>query len=175
MKIDYQTISDIITFDSEINTQNVAELIEKCQIKITTKPEQKILIYFSTIGGSFSHSELLLKYLNDNMDNIIMCAFHNVSSAGFYVFFNFKGEKDIVDHTFSIMHFGDRNTSWRDLSNEETFDFFMSSDMRLGMEASVLKLLSKLKISRKYIKMIQNGKDVFFNTENLRKFLANIS
>ena len=73
------------------------------------------------------------------------------------------------------MHFGDRNTSWKDLSNEETFDFFMSSDMRLGMEASVLKLLSKLKISRKYIKMIQNGKDVFFNTENLRKFLANIS
>jgi len=172
MKLDYTAIDDIITFDLEINSENVVNLIENCQKTIHAKPECKILIYFSTIGGSFSHAELLLKYLNDNNKNIIMCAFHQISSAGFYIFYNFIGEKDIVDHTYATMHYGDRMSSFRDLQDEESFDFFMANEIKIKMDEAVDLLFTRLKIQRKNIKIMKSGKDVFFNTEELRKFLA---
>ena len=46
---------------------------------------------------------MLLNYFNSLRDNIIIVAFNQISSAAFKVFFEFQGQKDIMEkHNISL-------------------------------------------------------------------------
>lgn len=171
--INMKSISEVIVFDSEINHSVIGSYLTGIQRIINQAPDAKIVIYFSSSGGSLAHADLLLSYLNSLHNNIILLAFHQISSAAFKVFFEFQGQKDIMDNTYSIIHKGSKNILARDLDNADSFDFFMTNKMMPVMNRQVNRLYKKVGLSKTELKKIDNGKDLMLHTDRLRKILRN--
>jgi hypothetical protein len=171
LDINMNTISEVIVFDSEINSSVIGSYLTGIQRIINQSPDAKIVIYFSSSGGSFTHANLLLSYLNSLHNNIILFAFHQISSAAFKVFFEFKGLKDIMDNTFSVIHKGSKNIIARDLDNTDSFDFFMTNKIIPIMNEQVIEFYKNIGLSKKELLRIEAGKDLMLHTERLRKIL----
>jgi len=171
--IDMRTITEVVVFDTEINSAAIGNFLTGIHRIIRQTPDAKIVIYFSSSGGSLTHADLLLSYLNSLQNNIILLAFHQISSAAFKVFFEFQGQKDIMDNTFSVIHKGSKNIIARDLDNTDSFDFFMTNRMMPVMNKQVIKLYKSIGLSKTELKKVENGKDLMLHTERLRKILRN--
>jgi len=173
--IDMKAITEVVVFDTEINSVAIGNFLTGIHRIIRQTPDAKIIIYFSSSGGSLTHADLLLSYLNSLQDNVILFAFHQISSAAFKVFFEFKGQKDIMDNTYSVIHKGSKNILARDLDNTDSFDFFMTNKMMPAMNKQVIKLYKSIGLSKRELIKIENGKDLMLHTERLRKILRNNS
>ncbi|MEA2096585.1 MAG: ATP-dependent Clp protease proteolytic subunit [Candidatus Cloacimonadota bacterium] len=171
LAINMKDIQEVIVFDTEINSATIGNFLTHIHRIIKQIDESKILIYFSSNGGSFTHADLMLNYINSMKDNIILLAFHQISSAAFKVFFEFRGQKDIMDNTFSVIHKGSKNILARDLDNTDSFDFFMTNKMMPVMNKQVIKLYKSIGLSKTELKKIDNGKDLMLHTERLCKIL----
>lgn len=172
MKINHQKLSEIITFDGEIMPDTIGSVIDTCHRHISHNKDAKILIYFTSTGGSMTHTLTLLDFLNSVKDNVIIYAFHQISSSAFYLFYRFKGKKDIMKHTFAIIHKGTKSIDARDLDNQESFDFFMSKKIIPNIQREMDKLYKELGIDKVLLDAVKNGKDVFLQTSLLKKYLA---
>jgi hypothetical protein len=173
LDINMKSVSEVVVFDSEINSSVIGGYLTGIQRIINQSPDAKIVIYFSSSGGSLTHADLLLSYLNSLHNNIILLAFHQISSAAFKVFFEFKGLKDIMDNTFSVIHKGSKNLIARDLDNTDSFDFFMTNKMMPVMNTQVTKLYKRIGLSKTELQKVNKGKDLMLHTERLRKILRN--
>ena len=168
--IDVRKVDDIAIFDVEITPETIEPLMYAIHKLIKNDPESKILVYFSSVGGAYTHAELFIEFLNQLIDNIILVAFHQISSAGFKVFYSFKGERYIMNHCFAIVHEGTKDVSVRDLSDKDSFDFFMTTDIMEEMRAEINLIYHKY-LTKKEMTRVINGKDVYLNTKRLRDIL----
>jgi ATP-dependent protease ClpP protease subunit len=171
LDINMKQITDIILFDKEIKADIIEAVLDGIQRVVMQVPDAKILIYFSSQGGSLAHADLLLNYFNALSDNIILRAFHQISSAAFKVFFEFEGQKDIMDNTFAIIHKGSKSLIARDLDNKESFDFFMTNKVIPNMNCQTMNLFNKVGLTKKELDMVKHGKDIFLDTKRLRKMI----
>jgi ATP-dependent protease ClpP protease subunit len=167
--IDIKAVTEVVVFDHEISSATTGNFLTGIHRIIQQVPDAKIVIYFSSSGGSFTHASLMVNYINLIQDNIILLAFHQISSAAFKVFFEFQGQKDIMDNTFSVIHKGSKNIIARDLDNTDSFDFFMTNKMMPVMNKQVVRLYKNIGLSKTELRKIENGKDVYLNTDQLRK------
>jgi ATP-dependent protease ClpP protease subunit len=173
LDINMKSVSEVVVFDSEINSSVIGSYLTGIQRIINQTPDAKIVIYFSSMGGSLAHADILLNYLNSLRNNIIIFAFNQISSAAFKVFFEFQGQKDIMDNTYSVIHKGSKDIHARDLDNTDSFDFFMANKMIPLMNKKVIEFYKNIGLSKKELNMINNGKDLMLHTEHLRKILRN--
>lgn len=93
LDIDMKDIAEVIVFDTEINSAVIGSYLTGIQRIISQTPDAKIVIYFSSSGGSLTHADLLLNYLNSLQNNIILFAFNQISSAAFKVILSFVVKK----------------------------------------------------------------------------------
>ena len=168
--IDVRKVDDIAIFDMEITPKAIEPLLDVIHKMIKADSKAKMLIYFSSIGGSYTHAELFIEFLNQVKDNIVLVAFHQISSAGFKVFYTFEGEKYIMNHCFAIVHEGTKDVNMRDLSNKESFDFFMTTNIMEEMRIEINGLYRKYLTDEEMARVI-DGKDVYLNVKRLREIL----
>ena len=168
--IDVRKVDDIAIFDMEITPKAIEPLLDVIHKMIKANPKAKMLIYFSSIGGSYTHAELFIEFLNQVKDNVVLVAFHQISSAGFKVFYTFEGEKYIMNHCFAIVHEGTKDVNMRDLSNKESFDFFMTTNIMEEMRVEINGLYRKYLTNEEMTRVI-DGKDVYLNVKRLREIL----
>jgi len=168
--IDVRKVDDIAIFDMEITPKAIEPLLDVIHKMIKANSEAKMLIYFSSVGGSYTHAELFIEFLNQVKENIVMVAYHQISSAGFKVFYSFEGEKYVMNHCFAIVHEGTKEVNARDLNNKESFDFFMTTDIMEEMRVEINRLYSQYLTDEEMAK-VSEGKDIYLNTKRLRKIL----
>jgi ATP-dependent protease ClpP protease subunit len=154
LNIDMRAITEVVLFDSEINSSVMENFLTGIHRIIKQSPDAKVVIYFSSPGGSFTHADLLLSYLNSLHNNITLIAFNQISSAALKVFFEFIGLRAIMDNTYSVIHKGSKNLIARDLDITDSFDFFMTNKMMPIMNKQVIKLYKNIGLSKTELKKL---------------------
>lgn len=149
-------------FQGSLDKEPIDKLLE-----FITKQESKITIYVATTGGDNSFTEYLLYYLNLNKDRIILFAGTEISSNGFWLFYNFEGQKLISNNTFCIIH-----KSWMEVPTYTIKDKEAVAYNRvLQMEEYNLKRIEILAqyLTPKEIKQIKKDEDIFLSSERLKQ------
>lgn len=165
-------ISDVITFDSEINAESIGAVMDNCQKYIKIDENSKILIYFSSGGGSIAHADLFVDHLNQIKDNVILHAFGRISSSAFYIFFKFQGEKYIKEHTYATVHRGSKEINSIEMFDKESFDYFMLHKIIPKMDKAMINLFNDLGFTREELERIHDGRDLYLDTKKLKILLA---
>tara|TARA_R100000951_G_scaffold95918_1_gene85079 strand:- start:1719 stop:2201 length:483 start_codon:yes stop_codon:yes gene_type:complete len=157
----------IVNFKNELNNKSVGELIKK--LDEVNKEDGPHTLYFSSVGGFSSSTELLLHYLNNNCLEWNLVANHELMSNGFVLFAKFKGPKLILKETEVMLHlFGFSINTRDDVKNEDNL-----KRAKLDLKESnkeLLKLYKSIKVPNKYIKRIKKGEDVMLYYEDFKKF-----
>lgn len=168
--IGIKEIDDIAVFDFELTSETIEKLMDGIQQLVVRNPEAKMFVYFSSTGGSLAHAQILLDYLNKVQNNVFLAAFHQISSAAFKIFVDFRGEKMVMPYCFATVHEGTKELISRELKDRESFDYFMYTDIMEEMSAD-MGLFYKKHLTDDELLKICNGKDVYLNTKRLRDII----
>lgn len=149
-------------FQSKLDLEPVGKLID-----FLTSTEEKVLIYVETPGGDNSLTEFLLYYLNLNKDRITLIAGNEITSNGFWLFYNFEGKKLIGANTYCLIHKSWMEIPSYNLKDKESVTMLRKIEMEKFNEKR-LAILSQY-LTPKEIKSINKDEDVFLSSERLTK------
>jgi hypothetical protein len=128
-------------------------------------------IYMTSNGGSNSCKDVLVHTINQNPAHFKLYALEKIYSNGFSCFFEVKCHREIFDHTVGMCHIARAELCIK-LNGEAYFDddIFLLKQKK-SYEMAVHKFIQNTGMDKKSRDRIINGKDVFFNTSQLRSFL----
>jgi hypothetical protein len=153
-------------FDDTIGVEEVRNLIDVLSI------HEKVDLFFTTEGGEAVSSEVLIHYLNERKDDIIIHFVDYVMSSGVFILLDFKGEIKL-HHTldYILIHNIDRML-YR--NREQKISIQILQKQLEEYNSIICKKLIKLGLTKQEIKDYNLGKDIIlyrkdFNRLNLNK------
>lgn len=140
-------------FNEEITADSVNNLIDRLE-----NIENKIVLYFSTIGGDPCAMQCLIDFLNNRKENISIVLTNQVCSAGTTLLTDFKGELklDVDNLDFLLFHLADRESyNLRKTQSKE----LKKQDIEYNKNFAK-KLKEKQLLTKKQLKRFFKGEDV---------------
>lgn len=139
-------------FDNILKVEEVREAIE------VLSQHEKIDLFITTEGGETVSAQVLLHYLNQRKDDIVLYFTDYLMSAGVLLLMDFKGKKIITDNLDYIMtHKIDRMVY---MNREQLIPNTVLQEQLEETNKAVAKKLAKLGLTKQEIKDYNSGKDV---------------
>lgn len=153
-EVNYIMLNDLV---KSVNTLTVGDILH---------------IYFtSPEGGMVDVSEALIQIINLHKESITMHFYGEIFSSGMVIFLKTECNKTLLPDTRGMYHF-----SWQTVNIAEggkptdPYDIFSIKEMKESKKRSV-EYLASTKLNDKEIKLIKQGKDVYFPYSRLRELL----
>jgi len=157
-----------IVFNNCIDLENITRLIYSLELH----KNEKIKLYFSTWGGESALADVLIDYINSRSSDIELVCFGGIQSAGFSILMSTNCEKKILDTCWGMAHKG------KFIIYSKFLRIFPNKSVKYKQKLTKAendKFLKKCKnfgISENKLKDIYEGKDVYFNNDEM-KYLFN--
>lgn len=137
------------------------------------KEEENLEIYLNTTGGEMNTAEAMIDFINQHSANIILIAYGEIYSAGFFIFFKANCERRIISGTMGMCHL--IRTSLEYGEHSKLYYEVDRSNMRWlsSQREWTSKFYKKLGMTNKEVKKIDAGKEVYFTTKRLNELLEN--
>ena len=166
-----------IIFDDKLNNETVQVLIDGIQQPYEETPETDIVLYFSSEGG-FNHSaNMLIDCVNTLPEehNLKMVFYWRVYSSAFDIFVKCNCKKIVDRGAVGLVHLSSRDVGVREISNDKgSFDNFLLEDTN-ALNEEYLKWFQDLGFfSRRELKEISKGGDIYLNSLRLKKMLSKL-
>ena len=165
-----------IIFRDELDPETVQVLIDEIEQPHVEVKEHDIRVLFSSIGGHSDMAEAVIDCINELPEkyDVELVITHQAVSAAFDIFVKTKCRKKLYEGANGIVHLFDRSVSTRDVINTKgSYDEFLLKNIN-DMNEKYLWWLESLKIfTKKELKKISQGRDVYVERERLQKIIDN--
>ena len=174
--IRYIIFSDHIDKESVELFLNNFSLIVK-EFELTEIDDKKLIIYFSSSGGSVEYSNYMIDFINRHINKFKIELFISniVYSSGFIVPFDFNGHVTVSEFCTGLIHKIDLSLNISDFNKINTVGQFMLNEVNISAEKDINKFWF---LSEENKANFIEGKDIYlsnyeltyiFETQNLRK------
>jgi len=167
-----------IIFDDTLDKESIQTLIDDIEQPHVDDPEKDLLIYFSSDGGYWYASQMLIRCLNNlpKTFSVKIVFFWRIYSAAFNVLIDVKCEKEVLDGAVALLHLLDRDVSSREYIHDKTsFSKFLVDDMNRYNE-KYLAWMAALPgfLSEDDVKVLSEGRDVYADSVRINDLLENL-
>lgn len=160
-------MTEIIIFETEINSKNIELLINGCQ-EIMGRNNQ-FQIYFSSSGGDVAAGNILIDFLNAHPDNILV-ANEEISSTAFLIFCKAQCRRKIIPGTFAVVHITECEINTRELADDNSYANFLLNEIK-RQNNNEIDFFRKLGLTKNELNRLKRGKDVYLDYTRLKKML----
>lgn len=151
-------------FQEEITKDSVTKLIAD----IEAHEDQNADIYFCSVGGDTSMSEILIHYFSFCVKDIKLIFNWEIASAAVDVMLYSVCEKELLSDSWGIIHLYSRDVAVRDMLDKESCDKFLDDELALQNAALIQSFTPFL--TRSEIRKLKKGGSIFLNHERFVKF-----
>ncbi len=136
--------------------------------------EGELTFYFSSRGGSITAENIILDLIENTNTEVTMVVVGEVYSAGFSLFFKANCKREILPGTIGMMHSAQVDVTLNHHGNP-TYHEGVAYKKMLQTEDKLFakELCDVLGMTPLQKKKVMRGDDVYFITEEMRKFLKN--
>jgi hypothetical protein len=137
---------------------NILQLEEVREVIGVLSQYKKIDLFITTEGGETVSTQVLLHYLNQRKDDIVLYFTDYLMSAGILLLMDFEGKKILTDNLDYIMtHKIDRMVY---MNREQRIPIATLQEQLVETNKQVAKKLVKLGLTKQEVKDYNSGKDV---------------
>lgn len=156
-------------FEGEINQENTNKLIDF----INENQEDEITIYINSGGGSNFFTNAIINLLNQHKEKIKIIVPGCIYSNAFYIFFNFKGKRELLDEATGMFHYSGKDYHLKENGKIGDYgDIFDLNEFKKRKKITD-KFCVDLGFNDKEMRKLGANKDVYFSRERLEEFLKN--
>lgn len=149
--------------DGQINSESCHKLID-----FINTNEGRLVIAINSTGGELSHSEFILRALNDNADRISLVAIERINSCAFSLFYEFNGARSMITPVHGMHHYG-----YRDITINDDGRPSYASDKITKRQVVFYKKRSidfaKKFMTKKELRELKRGWDVYFDFDRMKE------
>jgi len=149
------------------------ETLEKLISFIHENPTGEITMFLNSSGGDSGVSKIFTKILNDNKDRVTLIASAGVLSAGFYIFYNYKGERKMFNETKGMWHL-----AWQtlEMNHDWTPSSYQGECSKAEWEESRVEndSMAKSIMNKKELKRYNTGGEVYFTSKRMKQIFPNV-
>ncbi len=164
----------IIYLDGDVEDDMLNRLIEAYNnIKIAAIPNDNLVIYLSSCGGSTAIGSAIVHLINLNNDITSIVAVEGIQSAALDIFLKSDCKKEVLDGAWGMVHLA--YSTIRIIeggSPKADMDIFWNKEMKLS-KTKTIKQLKSFPFNADELAQISEGKDVYLSNKRLRE-LVNI-
>jgi ATP-dependent protease ClpP protease subunit len=134
--------------------------------------ETSLRIYLNSPGGDVNSMIAIIDLINECQDAIELIGYGNLSSAAFNIFFAAKCKKQLLPYTDGMAHLP--SSSLRvDARGKVIGDDYMLAGLKSVKDLKNLffKLFKELSFTPEELKLINDGKDVYFTHKQMLELL----
>lgn len=155
-------------FDDIISTETVNGLVEKLR---EVEENEKITLYFTTVGGESSCMSFLIDYFNSIKDKLEIVLTYRCWSAGTHLLIHYKGKISInLDEMDSFLfHKADRQLYANKDMNSESAKKIRKQDEDVNI-TTANKFKEKGLLTDKQLQKYLQGRDVVVYKEQFKKW-----
>ena len=149
----------------KIDSENLPDFLDEIGV------EGKKVIYIHSGGGCCACFTAVLHALNNQKDDVRLVACGNIDSMAFYLFFKFKGEKEILPYATARLHYTGRD--YRVMSNgrmEYESDRLYKKASKVDYEREKL-FFKNLGLDNKEMGKLERGDEVILSNLRLEELL----
>lgn len=157
-----------ILFNKEINYENISNLINE----ILSNDSDQVFIYMHSDGGELDAALAFIDFTNRCSKKITLISNWALNSAGLIIFLRSKTKKVVMNSCHGMIHLANRDINTNTLKNPDEDDLWYQMDLD-NSNKDYYDFLHKIKISSEKLKLYNDGKDVFLNTEEIRTLAKN--
>lgn len=165
-----------IIFREDIEPEATQSLIDDIEQPHEEAKEHNIKILFSSPGGQMDMAQAIVDCINGLSDefDVELVVTYQALSAGFDIFVKTKCKKTLYSTAHGLVHLYTRDLSVRNIiNNKKSYDRFLLDEMN-NRNAEYLEWLESLKIfTKKELKRVSRGGDVYVERERLQKIIDN--
>jgi len=161
-----------INYEGDVDEEMVVFFVKELN---SATGDEDMTIYLSSDGGTMACAEVIIDVISRAAvnRNVTLVANWSVSSCGALIFLESICNKCVLPSAHGVLH---------ELSSYDNSLMMKREDpLHVGLEKSHAKLQeSKMKLfriiglSEKELSDIKKGKDIYFDAERLREFVANV-
>lgn len=136
--------------------------------------EEPLDLFIETDGGINSGAMTILTALNSIRERASVNLMGNVSSAGFAIFFDFKGHRTVDNYAFSFIHHSNYEISSRSLLSLNGSKVNAEMQITDAIKEADKIFIETLKpyLTEGEIESLNLGEDVFLNADRLRRIIS---
>lgn len=132
---------------------------------------EKLTVYISSSGGECYASEAIMDAMNNNKEKIEVVACGNLSSNAFWLFFNFKGKRDILSHATGMFHYCGSNKRIMENGRMEYADDRLTLKEDKKRAVLTRKWCVDLGFTKSEMRKMESGEYLFFGNDRLKELL----
>ena len=152
---------------NDFNEDVAKSLLEKIEAS------NELTIYLSSNGGQCYASEAMLDALNENHKRINIKVVGDLTSNAFWIFFNFKGKREILGHSTGIYHYcGSKRRIMENGRMEYADEKLMAKEDKRRIKLSRQWCLD-LGFNKAEMRKMESGDTLFFGYDRLNELLKN--
>lgn len=160
----------IYTYDAPIDCEpyfHFEDFINEAVIK-----NRDVVLYFTTNGGAMHLAQNMVDVINNFKNNIKIIVTGYCYSAGMYIIANVNCPVEIKSATSGMIHFPNLDINTKNLKDEDSWDYFQMTTEKESIDEYLRNI--KHIMNEKEISKIENGKEVWLNTERMRELIKTI-
>lgn len=153
-------------FEGEIDQENTNKLIDF----INQNQEDEMTIYINSGGGSNFFTYAIINLLNQHKEKIKIIVSGCIYSNAFYIFFNFKGKRELLDEATGMFHYSGRDYRLTENGKiEYKSDVFNLNEFK-KKEKITDKFCADLGFNDKEMRKLRANNDVYFSKKDWKNF-----
>ena len=145
-----------------------SNLFYRNQLENPSDTNHKLIVQFSTTGGELAIADCIVDLFNDfnNRFKLSLVGFRDMSSAGFFLFRDFLGEKKLLPNVISVLHLPTIDSTLRNLRNKKSIESVILKDLEKDYDMFITSIPGLTKAEQD---MLKNGEDVTLVYSRLKK------
>lgn len=168
-----------VVFQEDITTQSVANLMSYLDdytrgVTLDGQPieiPEKIILNFSTNGGSYSAIMMLVDYINQYPLDLEVVVFDHCCSAGMLFLMFIDVNIRILKSGYGMFHLVDMPLSARELRDKASASAWYQKDLR-NCDEFFIKEYEKCGLTYDELRLIKDGKDVYVDSARLMECIS---
>lgn len=161
----------IFTYDAPIDCEAYVcfeDFMNEAIIK-----NRDVVIYLSTGGGAMHLAQNMVDIINNFKNKIKVIVTGYCYSAGMYIISNINCPVEIKPATSGMIHFPNLDINTKNLKDEDSWDYFQMTTEKESIDEYLRNI--KHIMNEKEISKIENGKEVWLNTERMKELITTLS
>lgn len=164
-----------IIFEDKIEKKSISKLIGKIEVLLASEVDG-IDLYFSSTGGESDYGYVLIDFINQNKDKIILKPFGQVFSCGGWIVKYSKCKKIYMPEVILMIHSANIiNGDLKDIKKKYTTSSWAVSE---SIKKTNVEFLNDIKkhLTKEEIDLYINDEDVYIvDQKRIKKILAETS
>lgn len=156
-----------ITLNRQVNFSMLEQLIDSVN---KLKDNEKLIIYFSSLGGYADSCEAIVDFINNNKERIEIIFFGENFSCGMLIFLNIKCKKTVLSYTTGMMHLCSQSTTITGVTHTNDYNKFNTPYLEKFNKEMGEKY--KKVMTKKEIRDMLSGVEIYFDTDRMKKLCS---